>query len=224
MFLMGFILVISIFFAALEYTSGDAPMDYDEDLLSKLVHEQEEDLIPLATPKDLLKPAPAKQEQAPDVLNIAETVETIELFDEPGTETKEEEIPATEKKEEKEEEQTTDKTEPPVLNAEDNPLNFRVVEDLPEFPGGAVAFMKWLTKNLQYPHTAQRGRVQGRVVAQFIVNADGTISNLKIKKSLDPACDKEALRVLSMMPAWRAGSHNGKPCRTMVAIPIVFKL
>ena len=103
-------------------------------------------------------------------------------------------------------------------------MDLKVVEQLPEFPGGAVALMKWLTKNLRYPQNARQRKVQGRVVTQFIVNTDGSLSDLKVVESAEPSLDREALRVLRMMPAWKAGKVDEKPCRTMVCIPIVFKL
>lgn len=222
-FLLGIILVLAIFFAALEYSTGGSTIDFDEDLLRDLAHE-EEDLIPLVTRKDLMMPAPEKRPKAPEVLKVTENEANALMPDEAGSDTEEEEKPLPDTPEKDEEESEVEEMPPPIANAEDNPLNFRIVEDLPQFPGGPVEFMKWLTKNLQYPKEAQRGRVQGRVVAQFIVNADGSISDLKIVTPLDPACDREVLRVLGTMPSWKAGSQNGKPCRTMVAIPIVFKL
>jgi protein TonB len=113
---------------------------------------------------------------------------------------------------------------PAVVDMESNPLNFRVVEELPEFPGGATELMKWLTENLRYPASAQQRKQQGKVVAQFIVNTDGSLSDFKIVNSVSPDLDREALRVLRMMPPWKAGQQHQKPCRTMVCIPIVFKL
>ena len=107
---------------------------------------------------------------------------------------------------------------------DNNPLNFRIVEDLPQFPGGAVAMMKWLTANLKYPPSAQKRKIQGKVMVQFIVAADGTMTDLKIVKPLEKSLDNEALRVMRIMPKWKPGVQNGKPCRTMVCIPIVFKL
>jgi protein TonB len=106
----------------------------------------------------------------------------------------------------------------------DEVISFRVVEDLPQFPGGYGAFMKWLTKNLKYPPTVQKRKQQGKVVAEFIVNKDGSVTDVGIVKSLCPECDEEALRVLRMMPRWTAGVQNNKTCRTKVCIPIVFKL
>lgn len=121
----------------------------------------------------------------------------------------------------------TDDTEddmPPVVDTNDNPLNFRVVQDLPQFPGGAAAFMKWLTSNLTYPPFAKMRKIQGKVLVQFIVNTDGSISDIKVAKSLEPNCDNEAMRVMHKMPNWKPGIQNDKPCRTMVAVPIVFRL
>ena len=113
---------------------------------------------------------------------------------------------------------------PEAVDMYDAPVDFRVVEDLPQFPGGAVEFMKWLTKNLKYPSSAQQRKIQGRVVAQFIVNKDGSISDLILVEKVSPELDREALRVLRMMPKWTPGVMDAKPCRTKVCIPVVFKL
>jgi protein TonB len=105
-----------------------------------------------------------------------------------------------------------------------NPLNFHVVEDLPQYPGGAVEFMKWLTKTLKYPQKARDQKKQGKVVAVFYVEKDGSVTGLKVTQSLSPECDQEAMRVLGMMPKWKPGIQHDQPCRTKVCIPIVFKL
>lgn len=124
----------------------------------------------------------------------------------------------------------------PVVEEKNDPLSsvemtkqqsdsvFRIVEQLPEYPGGVVEFMKWLTKTLQYPPGAQRMKIQGTCVVQFIVNKDGSISDAKVKKSLNRLCDAEALRVINKMPNWKPGKMDGKPVRTQFVIPIVFKL
>ena len=87
-----------------------------------------------------------------------------------------------------------------------------------------MEYMKWLTKNLKYPEIARSQRIQGQVVVQFIVNKDGTIADAKVVKSVSPQLDREAMRVIRMMPNWKPGIQDNKPCKTMVAIPIVFKL
>ena len=100
----------------------------------------------------------------------------------------------------------------------------RTVEQIPEFPGGIVQFMKWITHNLRYPPQAQQQKIQGKVIVSFIINKDGSISAPTIVQSVDPLLDHEAMRVIKMMPRWKPGIENGKPCRTMFAIPINFVL
>lgn len=122
---------------------------------------------------------------------------------------------------------TTDEQDnlaPVAVDMGDNPLNFRIVEQLPEFPGGMSAFVKWLTDNLKYPPSAQRQNIQGRVVITFIINRDGSVADLKVAQSVNPMLDREALRVARMMPRWKPGVANNRPCRTMMAIPIEFKI
>ena len=113
---------------------------------------------------------------------------------------------------------------PPIPVASEQPLNFRVVQQMPEFPGGGSAFIRWLTRQLRYPPLAQSQRIQGRVVVSFIVNKDGSIADVKLEKSVNALLDREALRVIRMMPRWKPGVHNNQPCRTMVAVPVVFKI
>lgn len=113
---------------------------------------------------------------------------------------------------------------PPVPVASEQPLNFRIVQQMPEFPGGGSAFIQWLTRQLRYPPLAQSQRIQGRVVVSFIVNKDGSIADVKLEKSVNDLLDREALRVIRMMPRWKPGVHNNQPCRTMVAVPVVFKI
>ena len=107
---------------------------------------------------------------------------------------------------------------------QEQPIKFTVVQKIPEFPGGWSAFMQWLTKNLKYPESAQKSKVQGTVVVSFIVNKDGSIASTKVSTSADPVLDAEALRVMKMMPKWKPGMDRNKVCRTMIAVPVVFKL
>ena len=124
----------------------------------------------------------------------------------------------------KELEEKEEKALAPLTVDPQNPLNFHVVEDLPQYPGGAVEFMKWLTKTLKYPQKARDQKKQGKVVAVFYVEKDGSVTGLKVTQSLSPECDQEAMRVLGMMPKWKPGIQHDQPCRTKVCIPIVFKL
>jgi protein TonB len=101
---------------------------------------------------------------------------------------------------------------------------FQSAEDMPEFPGGMEALMKWLSDNIKYPQLCMMHQIQGKVVGRFIVNKDGTVSDVTIVTSVDPLLDKEALRVLTKMPHWKAGRIKGKPVRVMFTMPILFKL
>lgn len=109
-------------------------------------------------------------------------------------------------------------------SAQEPPIKFTVVQKIPEFPGGWSAFMQWLTKNLKYPESAKRNKIQGTVIVTFIVNKDGSIASTKVSTSADPVLDAEALRVMKMMPKWKPGMDHNKICRTMIAVPVVFKL
>nr|WP_303657207.1 energy transducer TonB [Leyella lascolaii] len=86
------------------------------------------------------------------------------------------------------------------------------------------AFIQWLSVNLRYPEQARDRKIQGKVVVSFIVNEDGSISDAKVMKGVNPLLDREAMRVIGMMPKWKPGVDKDKPCRTMFAIPIVFKI
>ncbi len=116
-------------------------------------------------------------------------------------------------------------TIPPVaVDEDDNPLNFRIVEQLPEYPGGMAALVQWLTRNIIYPQEARKHNIQGRVVVSFIINADGSLSDIHLTKTAHFLLDREALRVAKLMPKWKPGIANNKPCRTLFAIPIEFKI
>ena len=214
-FLVGLIVVLAAMFVALEWNSSDsgwAFFETDDDL------EAEMELSPLKRDKDeipMMLPQEQKVEQPKsEQLNLVD--DDVELTFEPEPVERPEDL--------KDQKETEDQDKPEVVDMYNEPVDFRVVEDLPQFPGGASECMKWLTKNLKYPATAQKKQVRGKVVAQFIVNTDGSVSDLELTEHLEAACDREVLRVLRMMPKWQAGVMNAKPCRTKVCIPIVFNL
>ena len=101
---------------------------------------------------------------------------------------------------------------------------FNVVEEMPEFPGGMEGLMKFLSQNIKYPKEAQDAGKQGRVVVQFTVKKDGHCEDFNIVKSVDPALDAEALRVLKEMPSWKPGKQKGEAVNVKFTIPVVFKL
>lgn len=132
---------------------------------------------------------------------------------------------APEKEKEKPDEKVEETEEEPPINLNgDDEETLRIIEQLPEYPGGMVEFMKWLTATLKYPSAALQRKQQGKVMISFIVEKDGSLTGLKVVKSGGKLFDDEAMRVARMMPKWKAGVDKGKPCRSMIAIPIVFEM
>ena len=109
-----------------------------------------------------------------------------------------------------------------VSSTNDNPLD--VVEEMPQFPGGAAALMQYLSKNIRYPEEAHKNNIQGRVIVNFIVETDGSITEAKVWRSIHPLLDAEALRVINAMPKWNPGIQGGKPVRVKYTVPVTFKL
>ena len=113
-------------------------------------------------------------------------------------------------------------SEPPKTT--EDTMIFEVVEQRPSFPGGDAALMSWLSQNIKYPLVAAEMAIQGRVIVQFVVEKDGSITDVKVAKSVDPSLDKEAARVIKSMPHWIAGRQNGSPVRVRFTVPVTFKL
>ncbi len=111
-----------------------------------------------------------------------------------------------------------------ALNQEDNSEVFKVVEDMPEFPGGMNAMMSYLGDNITYPEAAKEEGVQGRVFVSFVIEKDGRVTNVKLLRGIGGACDEEALRVVSEMPRWKPGYSEGKAVRVAYNLPIKYSL
>lgn len=105
-----------------------------------------------------------------------------------------------------------------------NDMVFDVVEVMPQFPGGQIAMLQYLMKNIKYPEQAMKEGIQGRVAVRFIVEKDGSISDVKPVLSVHPLLNKEAVRVVKSMPKWTPGKQNGKPVRVRFNLPVMFKL
>ena len=101
---------------------------------------------------------------------------------------------------------------------------FEVVEQMPSFPGGDKALLEYLSNNIKYPVVAQENGVQGRVVVSFVVEKDGSITDVNVVRSVDPSLDKEAARVVKSMPRWIPGKQNGSAVRVKYNVPVSFKL
>lgn len=101
---------------------------------------------------------------------------------------------------------------------------FHVVEQAPEFPGGQSELMKYLSSSIRYPEIAVENGIQGRVIVQFVVEKDGSATQVEVARGVDPSLDKEAIRVVKEMPKWKPGQQRGKPVRTKFTLPVQFRL
>ena len=113
---------------------------------------------------------------------------------------------------------------PPAPKPEVSNKVFDVVEEMPHFPGGPAALQAFLSSNTKYPVVAQENGVQGRVIVSFVVERDGSITDVRVVRSVDPSLDREATRVVKSMPRWSPGKQNGSAVRVKYTVPVVFRL
>ena len=212
--LLGTMVALAVLFVGLEITiTPDDPLD-DPELLARLETEME---LPALMQQEEEKTTAVTVEPKPATkLVVVDEMEQMKEW------MRDDELMETDLDEELEElaEELREMEPPP---SDEDAVSLRIAEDAPQFPGGPVAMMKWLTRNLHYPKALEPQHVQGKVVAEFIVNEDGSIAYVKVTSGLHPLCDAEVLRVLRMMPRWKPGVMNGEPCRTKVCVPVVFK-
>lgn len=211
-FSTALVLMSGLFFAVLQIRIGGDGQDPDVALFEDIA--QDIELPDLAQHNELLVPA---QEQPDEPLtatdfNIVDDESSMSALEDidfiaPVLDTADEPLAAAD--------------EPAVAG---EVLSFRVVESLPEFPGGMGAFVKWLTDNLRYPSSARKSKTESRVVISFVVNRDGTVSDLSAAAGADTRFVDEALRVFGMMPQWKPGKDRGEVCRTMMVVPVVFAM
>ena len=212
-FLLSLLTVGTSFVALLELNVSGHGELFDYDALEEVAQDME--LFELPPQKDMLIPATQTVEEQPltQEINIVEeeTEDSKANLDQAPSLAVGDVVEAAAE-------------EMPVEPEGEEPLSFRVVESLPEFPGGMSGLVKWLSKNLKYPPAAQKAKVQGKVIVSFIINTDGTVSGAKVVRPAEEQLDREALRVIGMMPKWKPGEDHGEPCRTMFVIPVVFAL
>ena len=196
--LMGFVLALSAMFVAFEWTQHDKKVIETEPVFTAAI---EEDMIPITQQPEVVAPPPEEEVETSEEVNQA-------IVTTPGTGT------------------TAVATGPvgPVVEEVDENQIYDIVEENPRFPGGEEACMKWLSDNIKYPPICVEQGIQGRVYAQFVVNKDGSIVDIKIVRSPDPYLSKEAERVLKMMPKWSPGKQRGKPVRVKFSLPVMFRL
>ena len=208
--LIGAILTLSVLFVGFEWSERDKKVTTDTGLQEVVF---EEEIIPI-TEQEQPKQAPPPPE-APKVEEVLEIMDndseveesTIQASDDTQAAVEVKYTPVEVEEEEVEEQQI-----------------FQVVEEMPEFPGGMGECMKFLGKNIKYPQISQENGVQGRVIVQFVVNQDGSIVDPQVVRGVDPYLDKEALRVISMMPKWKPGKQRGKAVRVKFTVPVMVRV
>lgn len=214
-FLMGIVVALAVIFVAFEWGNREINMG---DIDQTMVVEEIED-IQITPPEEDTPPPPPPPEQPVNVETLQIVEDDVKVADV--------EIASVDDAVDKLQQTFT----PPAPaqrgrgeeKAEDNAI-FDFLEEMPEFPGGTAAMLKWLSDNVEYPPLAAENNIQGRVMVSFVVERDGSISNVSVVRSVDPSLDKEALRLIKAMPKWKPGMQTGKAVRCRFNIPVVFRL
>jgi protein TonB len=208
---IGLAVALGVVLLAVEWTSSAS---VNTDLAGVQEVAVEEEMIPITNQEQVQQPpAPAPVVAVSDVINIVDDNVDIDdnadIFDSDFDENAAVKIVEFTDTEQEVEEQEV----------------FYVVEDMPGFgDGDSNKFREYIAKNLRYPEVAAENGIQGRVFVQFVVEPDGRVSNVKVIRSVDPALDKEAVRVVESSPKWKPGKQRGKPVRVSFTFPIIFVL
>ncbi len=210
---IGLVLVLGIVLLAFEWGTpesnrnslGDVNMDeqFEEEMINTFQEEE-----PPPPPEEKKEPEP---EQVIEELNVVEDDEEDSEIDISSEADEKTEIDIDMSSFEEEEEEV-------------EPISFAVVENKPVFPGGDAALMKFLGSNTKYPEIAKENNIQGRVFVQFVIDANGNVTNVSVARGVDPYLDKEAKRVVKMLPDWTPGRQRGKAVPVTYIVPINFKL
>lgn len=209
--MLGLVIALGITLLAFEWTTKPSKADSLGSVQTQVV---EEEIIPITREQEVKPPPPPPPPKVVEVLNIVE--DDVEIEDELEIEDSE----------------ANDETfidVAPVIQTEeeteaDEAQVFFIVEDMPEFPGGELALRKYIANAIKYPVIAQENGIQGKVYVTFVVDKDGSVSDARIARGVDPSLDKEALRVVNILPKWKAGKQRGKPVRVSYTVPINFVL
>jgi protein TonB len=207
-FLIGLVVALGCVFMAFELVGSRDKGEAVFTGVNQFI--EEEKIIQTEQPKDL--PPPPPKEMSQTMIEIVSDVTKVEDFTvdaESDEQLEVEEVVYVE-----------DTKEEEVKEAE----IFTVVEELPEFPGGDEARMKFLKDNLEYPRIAREAGLEGKVYVGFVVEPDGRLTNFKVLRGRAPSLDEEALRVAKLMPKWKAGKQRGKAVRVQYQMPITFTL
>lgn len=205
---VGFIVALGVVLGAFSYTvheKNTAGFGELEDVVA------EEEIIPITRQQEITPPPPPEVPKVAEVINIVEDDveidDELDIADVEADQDTEVEIVQMQEEEEVEEEEV-----------------FYIVENMPEFPGGDVALRTYIAQNVKYPEIAKENGLSGKVFVQFVINQKGEVQDVKIARGVDPALDKEAIRVVQNLPKWKPGSQRGKPVKVSYTVPINFQL
>ena len=213
-YLMGIVLGLAVLFVGFEWGASDITVASDNSTATVI----EEEEIDITRQEDIPPPEPEPQaiQAAPEIITIVE--DNIKVEDTNIISTEDDATHA----------QTATYVASAAVVAEEEEVDesfvFVSVEKMPEFPGGDAALLKWISENVNYPTIAAENGVQGRVNCTFVVNADGSVTDVSVVRGIDPNLDKEATRVLSKLPKFRPGEQRGKPVRVKYSVPVRFQL
>ncbi len=207
---IGFVIALLVVYGAFEYSTKDKQIKVLE--ADNIIAEEEEIVITQETP-----PPPPEMPQIPvlsddiaivdDEMQVDDNILNLEDDASLGVEIKE----------------YVEQVEEEVI--EEEAIPFQLVEEKPSFMGGdANAFSKWVNERLQYPEIAKENGIQGRVMLQFVVGADGKVSNVKVVRGVDPSLDKEAVRVVQSSPTWKPGKQRDRAVKVTYTFPVIFQL
>ena len=209
--LMGLVVALAVLFVGFEWSSTISKLDETVIVQDVLAEEEIEITQRDPTPPP---PPPPPEPEVPEIIDVVE-------------ERVENQIDLSSLEDDQSRAQVATYTPPPPPKAVEEEATeeiFVVVEQQPEFPGGMSALMKFLSDNIKYPVIAQENGIQGRVITNFVVERDGSISDVQVVRGQDPSLDREAVRVIKTMPKWTPGQQRGKAVRVRFTLPVVFRL
>ena len=211
-FLLGIVIGLAILFVGFEWGETEIEIVTDSGIANIIEEEEIEATEQNEPPPPVVEPEVIK---APDIIEIVENTIEVEKVEILSTEDD-----ATHKQ--------IEVYTAPVADIEEEVIDdnyiFQSAEEMPEFPGGDGALMKWISTNMTYPTIAQENGIQGRVFCQFVVNADGSVVDVEVVRGRDQYLDREAVRVLSKLPKFKPGKQRGKPVRVRYSVPVLFQL
>lgn len=214
--LLGLVVALSVLFTALEWRSfasveentlGLTQADLEDTMLIEDLKQEEE-----PEPEQVQQPEQQVEAQLPEEFKVVDNNVEVAKINFVSSDQTDKPLP------------------PPPAPVAPEPVQeeteeiFTVVEDVPEFPGGQSELMKYLSSSIRYPEIAVENGIQGRVIVQFVVERDGSATQVEVARGVDPSLDKEAIRVVKEMPKWKPGQQRGKPVRTKFTLPVQFRL